>query len=351
MKPNKKGFTLIEVTVTLVIVMIAAVIAVPNVVGFVSNYQRRNCTARLDSLLNGIESGCASNRFLTENEVSANIISSAAELDASVKDTDSSDRSLILYDFCDEKSDVQLSWSIEKQEDLCLFEVTVKAECEDGNSGEVSFFCGLKEETGYSDKTSLVSRLVSQIINSESVKNAYKNANINMLAAEVSKTSNIYITEFEGAKEYADGLSVSNQNVKMNAAMSMLLTVVVNKNDSYTNAFTPSFMGKDYMPVIVFTGDLKDDIYDSGSSNFSDDSFMLFGSRDMNLQDYFSSDNIFVNGDTVEFNINCVWSEDFKNVYFLSIYESGGSPAYKKVSDAKENYLTSSEWTILTDNG
>lgn len=351
MKHDKKGFTLVEVTITLVIVMIAAVIAVPNVVGFVSNYQRRNCTARLDSLLNGIESGCASNRFLTENEVSANIISSAAELDASVKDMDSSDRSLILCDFCDEKSDVQLSWSIEKQEDLCLFDVAVRAECEDGNNGEVSFSCGLKEETEYSDKTSLVSRLVSQIINIESVKDAYKNANLNLLTAEVSKASGVYITEFKDAKKYADGLSVSNKNVKMNAAMSMLLTAVVNKNDSYSNAFAESFMGKDYMPVVVFTGDLKDDIYDSESSNFSDDSFMLFGSRDMKLQDYFSSDNIFVNGDTVEFNINCVWSEDFKNVYFLSLYESGGSPTYVKASDAKENYLASSEWTILTDNG
>lgn len=342
---NKNGFTLVEVIVTLVIVMIAAVIAVPNVAGFVSSYQSRNCTARIESLLSGIESGCASNRFLTEDEVSANIISSAAVLDESVRDTDPSTRSLNLNDFCDENSDVQLSWDIQKQEDLSLFDVIVEAECEDGTKGERSFSCGLKETAEYSDKISLANRLVSQIINSEGVKDAYKNANVNSLAIEVSKASNIIFTEFSEAIEFFEGLDLTNKNVQMNAELSILLTVVINKNDSYADVFTSSFMGEDYMPVIVFTGDLKDDIYDSGNTGFSENAFILFGSRDMELTNYFSSDSIYVNGDTVEFNINCVWTPDLKNVYFLSVYESGGSPTYKKVSDVKSNYMTSSEWT------
>ncbi len=340
---NKKGFTLTEVIVTLVIVLIAAVIAVPNVVGFVNSHKRQNCTAQLESLLSEIESRCASNRFLTEDAVSANIIASAAEFDTSVKDMVSSNHGLMLYDFCDDKNDVRLSWNIEKK--TGVFDVVVKAECQDGIKGENSFSCGLREKTEYSDKASLINSLVSKIINSESVKSAYKNADVNSLAAEVSEASKIYISEFDKAKEYAENLSDLNNNVQMNTALSMFLTVVVNKNDSYANAFTSNFMGKDYMPVVVFTGILKNDIYGSNSSKFSDNAFMLFGCRDMELDDYFSPDRIFKNGDIVEFNINCVWSQDLKNIYFLSDYESSGSPTYKKASDAKANYLTSSEWT------
>lgn len=341
--PNKKGFTLTEVIVTLVIVLIAAVIAVPNVVGFVNSHKRQNCTARLESLLSEIESRCASNRFLTEDAVSANIIASAAEFDTSVKDTVSSNHGLMLYDFCDDKNDVRLSWNIAKKTEV--FDVVVKAECQDGIKGENSFSCGLRENTEYSDKMSLINSLASKIINSESVKSAYKNSNIATLTAEVSKASNIDISEFAKAKEYVESLSDLNKNVQMNTALSMFLTVVVNKNDSYSNAFTSNFMGKDYMPVVVFTGNLKSDIYETESSKFSDNAFMLFGCRDMELDDYFSSDRIFKNGDIVEFNINCVWSQDLKNVYFLSDYEISGSPTYKKASDAKENYSTSSDWT------
>ena len=182
---NKKGFTLTEVIVTLVIVLIAAVIAVPNVVGFVNSHKRQNCTARLESLLSAIESRCASNRFLTEDAVSANIIASAARFDTSVKDTVSSNHGLILYDFCDDKNDVQLSWNIQKK--TGVFDVVVKAECQDGIKGENSFSCGLRENTEYSDKMSLINSLTSKIINSESVKAAYETKNLDLLMSEVSK--------------------------------------------------------------------------------------------------------------------------------------------------------------------
>lgn len=345
MKLNKKGFTLIEVIVTLVIVTIAAVIAVPNIVGFVGSYQRQNCTARIESLLSGIKSGCASNRFFTEDTVSANIIASAAEFDINVKDTDFSNRSLTLYNFCDEKNDVLLSWNIESQEDLYLFNVNVKAECTDGISEESSFSCGLRETAEYSDKTSLINTLISKIISSDSIESAYKSSDVALLAFEISKASGIDLSEFKIAEEYIESMALLNRNVKMNTAMSMFLTVVINKNDSYVNAFTSNYMDKDYMPAVVYTGNLKDDIYDGESDKASDDSFMIFGSRDMKIEDYFSPDSIYANGDIVEFNINCVWSKDLKSVYFLSVYESDGSPTYKKVSDAKLNYLTSSEWT------
>ncbi len=344
MKLNKKGFTLTEVIVVLVIVIIAAVIAVPNVVGWVNAHKRQNCTARLETLLSEIESNCASKRFLTADAVSANIISTASEFDERVKNTTSNNHGVTLFDFCDDKNDVRLSWNIEKQEEKRLFSVTVKAECEDGIDSENSFSCGLKEEVEYSDKTSLISSIVSQVINADKVKEAYKNADINLLAAEISKASNVNITEFAAAKEYVSSLSFTNEKVKMNTAMSMFLTVVVNNNDSYLNVFTGNFMGKDYMPAVVFSGNLKNDIYDSEVFGFSNDAFMLFGSRDMDISEYFSSDNIFINGDTVEFNVNCVWSVDFKTAYYLSVYESDGKPNVKKASEAKSNYLTSSEW-------
>lgn len=344
MKHCKRGFTLIEVIVVLVIVVLAAVIVVPNVVGWVNVHKRQNCTAQLETLLNEIESDCASKRFLTADAVSANIIATASEFDERVKNTTSNNHGVTLFDFCDDKNDVRLSWNIEKQEDKRLFSVVVKAECEDGIDGENSFSCGLKENVEYSDKTSLISSLISQIINADKVKEAYKNADINLLAAEISKASNINIAEFAAAKEYVSSLSVTNEKVKINTAMSMFLTVVVNNNDSYINVFTGNFMGKDYMPAVVFSGNLKNDIYDSECFDFSHDAFMLFGCRDMDISEYFSADNIFVNDDTVEFNVNCVWPVDLKNVYYLSIYESDGKPNVKKATEAKLNYLTSSEW-------
>ena len=51
MKHNKNGFTLVEVIAVLVITVMAAVIAVPNVIGYVTRNKTQNCTLAIESLL------------------------------------------------------------------------------------------------------------------------------------------------------------------------------------------------------------------------------------------------------------------------------------------------------------
>lgn len=342
MNRSKRGFTLVEVIVTLVIVVIVAAIATPNIVGFVNSHKRQNCVTRMESLLSGIESSCASKRFLTTDAVSASIISAAASFDDSVKDAVSSNYGLTLYDFCNDENDVCLSWEIDRDDTACLYNVVVKAECSDGNDGECSFSCGMKEEVEYSDKSSLAQRLIS-IVESDDVKNAYQAADSSALATAISSAANISESEFDAAVAFVDSLSITNSYVKMNTTLSLLLTIVVNENESYLTAFDISFMGKDYMPIVLYSGDQKSDIY-SSSIEFSTSCFMLYGYRDMTLSDYMEDENIYLDADTVAFNVNAVWSQDLKSTYFLTVYEADGSPTFVQ-SDVALSTYSSSDWT------
>lgn len=64
MKKHKNGFTLVEVITVLVIVMIMAVIAVPNVTGYIDNSKRRNCNAVAQTLINDIAMSSVATRFM-----------------------------------------------------------------------------------------------------------------------------------------------------------------------------------------------------------------------------------------------------------------------------------------------
>lgn len=334
MKANKKGFTLTEVITVLVIVVLAAVIIVPNVVGYASRLKRRNCTDRIESLLTNIQSACAPGRYSDINSVRAKIISALSDFDDSVKNTVPTSSGLVLRDFCNGENDVTVTWTVEEDRTgsaISGFDVKVKAICNDGIKGENSFYCGYKSSYEGDDKSLLSDALFLDILQNNAVKSAYDARDYDALLKAVANVSNTDVSKFSAAKNCLDGLTFSDDQSKINAALELYLTAVLNENKWFKSAFTANYYGADYMPVLVFDG--SGSVYgESGTEysklKFGEGCFILCGARGETTQSLFTDGSITSDGEKIKFSVNCVWSPQSDRKYFMSEIENDGVPVW-----------------------
>lgn len=346
MKQNKRGFTLVEVIAVLVIIIMAAVIAVPNIVGYVSRHKEQNCTLALESLLSKIQTTCAVERYNSSVGVSADIISAVSTFDDSVKDTPATSFGLKLNNFCNDQNTVYVSWKISDVKDDEVqtgFDVEVTARCQDGNVGKNQFVCGYKNSPADCERASLADIIKNEILNAEIIKTAYANG-VDNIIQKISSITNIIPDKFNAVKTCINSLGVSDSDTKKNLALSMCLTVIINEKEAYKNAFYRSYGGAGYMPIVAYAGGLDDNIYGDGGSGsvvMGKDGFMILGLRNARLDSYFNSENLddnFKDGSDIAFNANCIWNEDYSKAYFLKV--TGGSKTAYDIRSIYDNILS-----------
>ncbi len=330
MKHNKNGFTLVEVIAVLVITVMAAVIAVPNVIGYVTRNKTQNCTLAIESLLSEVQTTCAVERYGSPIGVSSDIISAVSKFDDSVKGTPATTFELKLKNFCDDKNTVYVSWNIKEvkseenpDSELLGYSVDITTKCQDGNVGTNSFECGYKENPVDSERVTIV-EMIGDILNNENIKGSYKDSgkDIDDLVLKLYEITKIDTGKFNAVKECVDALTTDAIS-KKNLTLSMCLTVVINEKEICKNKFYKAYNSAGYMPIVAYTGGLGDNIYEAEGNDtavMGEGGFVVFGLRSARLDDYLSVDNInanFKNGSDIAFKANCVWSEDYSEAYFL----------------------------------
>lgn len=352
MKHNKRGFTLVEVIAVLVIIVMATVIAVPNIIGYVTKHKEKNCTLALESLLSKIQTTCAVERYNSSVGVSADIISAVSTFDDSVKDTPATSFGLKLNNFCNDENTVYLSWEISEVKDDELqtgFDVEVTAKCQDGNVGKNHFVCGYKNSPADTERMSLANMIQNDILNAEIIKTAYTNGVDNIIEKISSITNIINPDKFNAVKDCINSLGVSDAYTKKNLALSMCLTVVINEKEICKNKFYKTYNDAGYMPIVAYTGGLDDNIYGADGSNtveMGKGGFMILGLGSARLDSYFSVDKInanFKNDSDIAFMANCVWNEDYSKAYFLN---AGDAKPVSDIVNIYDNILSgvSTDW-------
>lgn len=366
-RAQKNGFTLAEVVVVLVIVAIAAVIAVPNIVGYASKYKKQNCENAVERILSDIQSDCASGRYESEEAVSAAVISSLAAVDSSIDGTPASTMGVDLLEYCNEKNTVRVSWRIDTDNDsdsgdLLGYVVNVAARCTtDGVKGTNRFYCGAKQGDELSDEDAFASFLFYDVISDSTVGSAYASLDSSALKSAIAGAFSLDESLFDAADSFYNEKIASASDIsdraRINCALSIYLTVAVNNNEWYKRILTQNYQGADYMPIVIFEG--TGDALASESLDFKSGGFALYGLRNGTVTDttspqywlteqYIGFSYSSATEKKLNYMVNCVWAYDLDAVYFLENISDLDPAAIIKSTDS-DNTLqagsySGSEW-------